>query len=240
MMQLLKKDWRVNRTPIYGTIAVMASLTLMNLLNWLIVWHKNEPTMHQDLAWSLAQAFEGNAILYVYGAAWMAAIFGSMAFAHERGERSADFLAMLPLRKLTALISKIIVPAVCMGCAFGLILAFHIAAYVARLQSRNYYQMMTPGPPAMNAYGQIVALWLMLFGIAWLLSTFLKFPGLCACIAIATTVISLIILEDIFVPIERYSNDSGIIMPYFGIVGACSGLACFIVGSIYYLKRIEP
>jgi ABC-type transport system involved in multi-copper enzyme maturation permease subunit len=236
MTQLLKKDWRVNGTPIFWTIVLFVSLLFLMLVGELDSWHRNEATMNMGVRNYVSQGLEGSADAIVITMMAMAAVFGGVAFATERREQSADFLAMLPIQKKKALLSKIMVATVCL--ILGLGFAFTLHAMAMALATMNYGAARFP--PIADSQFQVVAISGMLFGIAWMLSTFLRIPSLCTGIAIAVAIICPFILDDIFAPLDNYSQGHAIAMQYFAVIAACSGPACFLTGSIYYLKRIEP
>ena len=160
-----------------------------------------------------------------------AAVFGAAAFAVERRDRSAEFLAMLPTSRGRILLSKLIVALSCLAVVWTVNLCILRAmnSHVA-LGLKETYEQRLALAGAMGAT-------LMMFGLGWLFSTFLRGAAIAFSLAFAITVASVPIVSDIA---ERIGLvDYGRVKSMIG-VAVCVGLIGFCAGTIHYVQRVEP
>jgi ABC-type transport system involved in multi-copper enzyme maturation permease subunit len=225
MLALLIKDIRLNTIPILGGGLLMAMPYIIILLSI--------PMQHHDRS-DIPREFQVAAAMGIVLTVAVAAIFGGVAFALERRERSADFLALLPVTRRQIVTSKILV-----GLFFPVLML--IANFIALTIASRRLQLGDQNAFAVdNVQFIIVAAALILaFGIAWLASSFLSSPAIAAGISI-TMILCWLFVSNVLP--EKYIDSvpgayqfavgfSAIIVP---------GLICFCVGTYYYLNRIEP
>ena len=107
MIALLKKDFRNNLTPIVASVLALMAPYLIAIC----IWCMTEPT-HRGMGshWMFAAAIPSFWITAV-----LAATYGGAAFANERHERSADFLAMMPVTRDQIILSKTLTAFGCIG-----------------------------------------------------------------------------------------------------------------------------
>lgn len=233
---LLKKDWRVNLAPIFGLLIITVAPYLIALVahaanaeqpqTRLETWYDAQHHMHAKSI----QIYEGAPLIQdlqsasIFSALFitvMASAFGGIAFAQERRDHSADFLAMLPVKRLDIISSKLLV-------ALGLLLLAGAIDFLG-LVLTNY-----PDDWLLRSTLNPVSCGLAMFSIAWVLSTFLESAAIAASIAIVV-VIGAIAITWTFSPYPQ-SLDNGSCAAAGFIVAIIFTLA----GSIYYARRIAP
>jgi ABC-type transport system involved in multi-copper enzyme maturation permease subunit len=231
MLAMLRKDWRLNRFAVASNVGLIAIIYGLSLI---------------PLAYGTAAFLDtvtGPAIGSMMVTGLLAAVYGGVAFANERRERSANFLAMLPARRGLIVLSKVVVAGVCLLAVELLNLAF--AAGLIKELSGQIMDDRIPKTVYQFA-GCVAAATVMLFGVAWLCSTFLESPAISASVSIGITGVMLTLITSI-IEFGDYPRGGR----YFGVVYElqirfctwCSllmGIISFSVGTIYYLRRVEP
>jgi ABC-type transport system involved in multi-copper enzyme maturation permease subunit len=226
MFALLKKDFNLNRIPIFGGGLLIAVPYLIMAPTLLFSEKSARYLIYQDGLVVLAMAL----MLTVA----VAAIFGGAAFALERRERSAEFLAMLPVRR-----SKIVVSKLLIGAGFPAL--FWGANLLVFRLIKDYAGSMGPGNDRILVeIGMAGFAMLMAFGVAWLGSSILSSPAIAACISIGITLVWLICVAAIFMEASvpggfGYGVQVSVILaPIF--VGGLGILA----GGILFVNKGEP
>ncbi|WP_339909263.1 ABC transporter permease [Symmachiella dynata] len=224
MKALFWKDVRINRLPlIAGLISLVAPYVLVAL-----VPNAGSPTSFWPRV-LMSGGSLGFAGFYI-----SMALLGGNVFAAERADRSAEFLAYLPPSKRQILISKGIL-------LFGMatiIIGWNLTAIGVGIflksdmewAGRFYEFLWTLG--AVGAFGIAAA------GTGWCASSMLSSNGgpvglgllVPVVIAIGISVSNMLM----GVPSDAWFPQT--------IWAACSlvGVALFIVGCVYYLRRVEP
>jgi hypothetical protein len=233
MFALLKKDWRLNAVPIFGGTLLVATPYIVVLLAEL-------SESRRDRGRYLADNLRIAAIMGTILTVAITAVFGGAAFALERRERSADFLAMLPVARRKIVLSKAIIGAGCCAALWAInFFAFHEADAHA-----------TPGPAhPITTYGIVICaaeIMIPAFGIAWFASVFLSSPSIAACIAIGAvvllTVFELLLPMLLFALLDQWlseHSDGWTVIPMIALPPVC-GIIFFVAGTLHYLRRIEP
>jgi ABC-type transport system involved in multi-copper enzyme maturation permease subunit len=220
---LIRKDWRLFRTPIVA-IAILALMGyLVSFLLYRIDQRRFGEAALLDQWWNQ----------YMNDAAWfglistviMSAVFGGAAFATERRERWGDFLNLLPPARGPGIVSKLFVT----FASLATIGAVHLAVLgmIGWLHHVDDF----------IGYTMLGAAVVMLFGVSWMLSTALRSASLSASIAITLTVcagIVIVMLGSAF----NWKIDWSYVV--FAVVSTVTGVVCFLVGTVYYLHRVEP
>jgi ABC-type transport system involved in multi-copper enzyme maturation permease subunit len=226
MLALLAKDWRLFRAPMVALIVVGAACYLIALANTLY------PQTDHDALESLFTA----AVVSIELTGLLAAAYGGVAIAGERADRTADFLGLLPVSRMQIILSKWMVSLLMIGlCA-----AFHLLVLGLCLLARSNIHPGNVGPRQVQ-WATALPLWIgfttSLFGIAWLLSTFLRSGPISACVSIATT-IALFAMVALRLDAGHYSEQQ--VPLVLGSLSLAAGLLSMFGGAIYYLRRIAP
>ena len=235
MTTLLRKDWRVYRTAVVGSAVLSAApYPVLALAEWL------HPSTHYDgdrarAYVDLMGAASGCGLLLTF---LMAAVYGGAAFAAERREGSADFLAMLPVSRGRVALSKLAVSLACLALMTAVHLAA-LAACVTWMRSRGYADAREDFARACLA----TLLGVMPFGVAWLLSSFTRSTAIAACTAIAVALTSLILvstwLRDWY-HAYRGGDAQWHIFLAADVFAVTVGLLCVAAGTVIYVRRVAP
>ncbi|HEY1685496.1 MAG TPA: ABC transporter permease subunit [Tepidisphaeraceae bacterium] len=234
LRKLLGKDWRLNRVIVVGLLLGGAAPYLIATAAFF--WDRHEYwLMRSDMTTgayrfadypSWRNFLENASSVAMLITALFATIFGGIAFAQERQDRSAEFLAMMPARRSQIIYSKLFVSAVCVLGA----LAIHecIAAACATRQSHWINFLVSD-------ISQFWAANIGLFGIAYLFSTFLNSPAIATSISIGVLCfVEACIAVFVAMPGNRANGILAIAMTaYIGVAG-------ILVGSVYYARRVAP
>jgi ABC-type transport system involved in multi-copper enzyme maturation permease subunit len=231
MKMLLAKDWRVNRTAVIGSIVLVSAPYFIVTIGVTFARKELRPGDVGSAALSAA-----NVALWL--TAILAAVFGGVAFAHERRERSALFLAMMPTTRANIVASKLIIALSCLTVLW-LVNVFVVATTALTrnwsLTNGDWFYILMPTTAGV-----------MMFGVAWLLSSFLTSPTVAASIAMGVT-IGFIYLVGVIVYLvapeanPRIARNADFLAEMiFAMAPAFVGIISCIAGTIYYLRRIEP
>lgn len=159
----------------------------------------------------------------------MSAFIAGNALAGERADRSAEFGAYLPVPRGQWLLSKIVVT---LSACAALQLANLIGAATAHQLGSDWH-----------AYFLSLAITCssVLFGVAWLVSSFSSSPAIAAASGLAA--LSILLTGRALAPDYVTGNTGSAGEQWligFPTLCLAIGLACFLAGCIYYLRRIEP
>jgi ABC-type transport system involved in multi-copper enzyme maturation permease subunit len=223
MKTLLWKDYRHNRNLLGMAVAflavpyvVIALAVMYSLLN-----SEAYPENWADL-------IGGASIASLFPAAILGAFIAGNAIAGERGDRTAEFAAYLPIARRHALLSKAIL-AIGSTASFwlvNLIVFLVLSPWRQTLIARDLHEFALLPPAA-----------IMLFGVSWLYSSLLNRPTIATLAGLGTTATAIV------APIIALKSsgvlERTIIDLYLGSCPAL-GILCFIIGAAYYLRRVEP
>jgi ABC-type transport system involved in multi-copper enzyme maturation permease subunit len=218
MIALLKKDWRLFRVPVVGTLILIATPYVLQAT---ILWLNPDYVALTYLAphYLFATASAVGLVITVI----MAAVFGGVAFASERRECWADFLAMLPVPRSRIVASKLTVVATFLG--FISVILFSMCVVLQGSTDHWLYGVTL-----------LASCMLMSFSVAWLGSSFLSSAAIAAGISIVLVTLAL------FWPVlAREVTLYDLDLIHFQIVTtACAGIVSLVAGTTYYLVRVEP
>jgi ABC-type transport system involved in multi-copper enzyme maturation permease subunit len=229
MKALLKKDFRLFLPITLGSIALFVMIYAVPFLSLLGRHSPMKPQNYYEFVF-------GSAMASTAFTGIMAIVYGASAFALERRDRSADFMAALPIPRIRIVLSKFIT----IGLQVAIFWLIHSAIAVSIIQlsiirfgiisvySRGFGEEL-----ALN-----IAMAMMAFGIAWLLSTFLNSAAIAFGISIA---VSVGIALSIAMGLDHSNLREEIYMDWvIMMVAGPLGIAAFISGAIYYLRRVAP
>jgi ABC-type transport system involved in multi-copper enzyme maturation permease subunit len=157
LLPLLWKDIRLNKYVILLAIFLVDTPYVTTAFG--LSLFTGEPEGHTSLAERLAIAFPFSAIF----AAIASAFIGASPIGAEKAERTDRFLDYLPPTRLTVVTSKVLI-------AIGLLALAWLGPTIV------YFTCLRPEPPGglKIALSFAVAASLMLFGLAWLASCYVK------------------------------------------------------------------
>jgi hypothetical protein len=226
MKVLLWKDCRVNRMVIIlGTAMVLGPYVFGLGGEIYFRWR-------HDFAWwdySLASnvAYVSLALLVV-----TMAMLGGNAFAAERADRSAEFLAYLPPSRWTLVASKMIVAlgASLSGWALNLLTLFVVAPRLPGVP-----QLMEDNPKEETVL--IAALAALMFGVAWCFSSFVASPA----IGTGCGFFAPFLAAGVVQGLNYFFHPAGFsFVTWYGRLSLTVGIVAFVAGTVVYVRRVEP
>jgi ABC-type transport system involved in multi-copper enzyme maturation permease subunit len=159
-------------------------------------------------------------------------LLGCNAFAAERSDRSADFLAYLPPSRLAIVASKVVFT---FGVILMLVLIHLVVIHFMALSE------LVPGSPGV-VDGLLFPyvpfrIELLMFGVAWLCSTFARSPAQAALCSILVSILVPAVIFSISRVLHMPMEASEQILNTFCVV---VGVTSFVTGTIYYIRRSAP
>ena len=236
MTRLYRKDQRVYRAALVGGLVLLLMPYVLAAIDVVTSDGNSAGGPSRTL---MDAAFLGMALTIL-----TAAVFGAAAFAAERRDGTADFLALVPVSRLRVARSKL-----------RAALSFLLAAWAV------HASLMVLAGIAGAGHGARVAdiLWntssvtVMVFGVAWLMSSYLSSPAVAASFAVAVTVVTLVLAIDVGRPPEDAYHLLGAISFITGsarvdparqwvvrIVMWTLGGVAWLAGTAVYVRRVTP
>ncbi len=222
---LVWKDYRVNRLIL---IVGLVLLIVPHLIAWVYVWREQPP--REYLQWTLLAASAYSIILSQV----TLTLLGGNAIAAERVDRSAEFLGYLPPSRAMIIASKALLAFVTALVIWGvnLVVFCLVAPWEGLANMGGDAQTMFEMPRYVAATG------VCMFGIAWLGSS---------CLASPTFAIFGGLVSPLVVHLSLMSCSTGLGWPtmadlghwYFGTC-LVLGCLCFVSGTWYFVRRVEP
>lgn len=156
------------------------------------------------------------------------AFIGGNAFAGERADRAAEFLAYLPIRRGQALASKAILA---VGVCAGMIVVNIVIGRICGLPMRD-------NPSFTDFMVNLASSALLIFGASWFCSTFLRTPAISAACGVfaAVLVVGTLLLWDYL----QGSDEAATTERWYPTIATVAGGGLFIAGVWHYLRRVEP
>jgi hypothetical protein len=168
------------------------------------------------------------------------ALLAGNAMAGERADRSAEFMAYLPVSRPKRMAAKLILA----GCAAAVIWSFSsiMASLIleelwTELGTRPWDRRASEAAVFFATYVAITGA--TFFGVAWLVSSFQSSPTFAACAGLITPVLVVAGLQAVAL-LCKPRLTGPIVGGGYAII--CLSLACcgLAAGSLYYIRRVEP
>lgn len=227
---LVWKDLRINRLPLLiGAFVMMAPYVVAGVA-----------VTHMPL-WQEATTASAWAVLLVTGCHFSLmcaqpalAMLGGHTIAVERGDRSAEFLGYLPPSRALVLLSKALVLASAFAAVWGLNLMVRATAFWLSPDSDATRVIVAPLPhlPRLGVVGLLAA------GAGWCASANVNNSGPAVALAFAAPVVLFGILQATNSALNL-PDDLGFNAVYFTLCPIV-GVALFALGTISYIRRVEP
>lgn len=233
MKWLLWREYRLNRL-ILVTGAVLLLLPYLGAV--IVLCWVPEPLVIGGPPICNAMVASGFASIYSIVLSQLTlALLGGNAFAGERADRSAEFMAYLPLSRRKRLVGKLSLSLSTAVLIWGVNLLVLLLLLCTAAPSL---------PPKTGAhwgeFGYYVAITgLLFFGVGWLVSSLQSSPTFAVCAGMITPFLVVNILAA-----TAWVYDIASLQPIteIGYAVTCPVLAvaCFSIGTWYYLHRVEP
>lgn len=168
------------------------------------------------------------------------ALLGGNAIAGERNDRSAEFLAYLPVSRAKNLVSKLVWPVVAVVLAIGVTAAMVSVAVV--LGGFTFDDFLNTSAKENGTFLAIAIVGCLCFSVAWLGSAWLRSPTFAVAGGLLAPVIvnfaTALIVKVVPPPQVRYPDQ--FVWIILAIVVPSIACICFFAGCYHYLRRVEP
>lgn len=159
------------------------------------------------------------------------AFLGGNIIACERADRSAEFLAYQPVSRFRILASKLI-----------LVLLTLAVIWLPNLLIMRFLEIPTPlHAEYWTILGNVAFFAFVFFCAAWMLSSMLANPGAAVLGALITPLLVGFCVLGVHWMLELpYEGLNGILWPWTRRICLVLAPVCFVTGTWYYLRRVEP
>jgi ABC-type transport system involved in multi-copper enzyme maturation permease subunit len=228
MKSLLWKDYRINRLLlIFGFVVCVGPWFLAVVRSDYLLW------FHSDAAWSAPGFWISNCLVSLWLSVFTFAMLGGNAIAAERADRSAEFLAYLPVSRWSVIASKSLI-AFAAGAAIwaiNLVILFIVAPWF----EFSYIPDEDTAARFHHLFAVCGAISVLLFGSGWFWSSVLTSHGL-------ATGMSFVTLAAVVMGVIGLIVGCGLenfVEKWFVSVCVAVGIGGYIAGCAYYLHCLE-
>jgi ABC-type transport system involved in multi-copper enzyme maturation permease subunit len=240
MKWLVWKDYRVNR-PVFITALVL--LIVPHVLAAILVWYGGGLREHRAhlhlgppgvIPLSLAQqCFMMSSVCSLALLQLVFALLGGNSIAGERIDRSAEFLAYLPVSRGRILASKLLVAL----AAVPLVWLPNLAVLTIVGAFNEPVPVDATGP--LGGLISLAVIGLTFFCVAWFLSCVLESPTFSACAGLIAPLLVAMGMGWATHLLRLTFGENAILFWYWGLCLAISASG-FWAGTFHYLRRVEP
>ncbi len=226
---LMRKDRRLYRSAAIATVIFVAVPYLFVL---------PEISLGRGPEFGVTHAYPAGMMLLTVSAA----MFGGLAFAGEKRNKAAEFLAILPASKLEIIASKLAVS----GCYLLIAGAVHAVALFLLCIAEpggidHIFQF------ALVAVVSVIApagLLVFAFGLAWLLSVFLQSAAIAATCSLGVLWMLYCLVSLPWPSLRLFFGDDFMYSAYsraiaVGLIGLMPGIASVIAGALIFRKQFS-
>jgi ABC-type transport system involved in multi-copper enzyme maturation permease subunit len=227
MKWLLWKEYRVQRL-----VLIVGAVLLVLPYLFVLGLFRLSPEAGSLAAWCMGLLV---AAAYSVGISQLTmALLGGNAIAGERADRSAEFVAYLPLTRARILAAKLTVALLAVAAIWlpNLLIVGLTSMGLGDLVGKSFFIQLVGRVAAGTA-----ATGLILFCVGWCLSSMLQSPTFAVCGGLFAPVLIITTILLVGWPLEMPEEA---VHPWY--LGSSFVLApvCFVAGTWYYLRRVEP
>lgn len=231
MKTLLWREYGFNRQILIAGAVILLMPYAYTLIFFL--W----PTNRVVTPHNVAEGFAVAAVCSYAASQLTVALLAGYAIAGERADRSAEFLGYLPISRGNRLASKLILTAL-----------VTLAIWVINLAVLWGLRNLIPWKPDFSEDffdpTYTVFTGLLMFGVAWFLSSIQSSPSIAV---IGGVVTPLLVLTGLVIAIETYEtqirqniDEPPLMAAWYIGISLTLGILGFALGTWYFLKRVEP
>jgi ABC-type transport system involved in multi-copper enzyme maturation permease subunit len=236
MTWLIWKDYRLNRVILWVALGLLVA---PHLLAVYVTWRETAPSASAPplppLAANLLRSGTASLVLLQL----TMALVGGNAIACERADRSAEFLAYLPVARGRILVSKLLVVLGLIALIWLpnlVIMGIAVQYFPEQVIAANSQEAVHLAELARNFLGGTAVAGLLCFTAAWLFSSFLDSPTFSIAAGLVAPALLMMGLglvgEYVWAP--AWSPTVAVLL------SLAVSTVSFTVGTIYYLRRVEP
>jgi ABC-type transport system involved in multi-copper enzyme maturation permease subunit len=167
-----------------------------------------------------------------------AAFFGGNAIAGERADRSAEFMAYLPVSRPRRLAAKLTLAAAATAVLWAVNLLVLLGVLLVPLLAMREVDADLQRI-ILTVLGCSAITGLTFFGVGWLVSSLQSSPAFAVCAGLITPAVIAMGLRTVAWVTNASSLDRFTGTGY-AIVCPIVAVVCFSIGTWYYLRRVEP
>ena len=240
MKWLLWREYRLNRLiVIAGAVLMLVPYAFALIALVALSWASEPPAIGAPSPSPAVLVFGGAAFYSIALSVLTLTFLGGNAIAGERADRSAEYLAYLPLSRLRRLAAKLVLALGTAVSIWGFNVLVLLILYLGILLSGAPEPLSVRPDEVLVPAGLFALTGLAMFSVAWLVSSLQSSPTFAVCsglIAPWLLVSGLVGAAFIYDPLSF-----GLIVEV-GYAVTCPVLAvvCFSIGTWYYLRRVEP
>jgi ABC-type transport system involved in multi-copper enzyme maturation permease subunit len=225
MNWLVWKEYRLNRLiVVVGAILLVVPYGVALVVSWRGAGHLIQNVMVAGL-YSVALS------------QFTLALLGGNLIACERADRSAEFLAYLPLSPARILAGKIALSLGTFAVIWipNLLILYLISSQLAKREDVPFDEIMDIGVRVLSTIG---VTGFVVFCVGWLWSSFLESPTFAIFGGLVVPLLVILAFQGVAwyfeLPVEEIAAE------WYAAISAVLASACFAAGTWYYLRRVEP
>jgi hypothetical protein len=229
MKSLLWKDYRINRLLLIFGFVVCCGPWVIAMVwgDYLSVRLNDEPPWRAPGFWISPCIFSLGLSVFTL------AMLGGNAIAAERADRSAEFLAYLPVSRWSVIASKSLVAFAAGAAIWG------VNLFILLIVAPRFEFSYDPGEEMIARvrmmFAVCAAVSILVFGSGWFWSSVLTSPGL----ATGMSFVTLVALLMGFIGLVEGFGLENLLEEWFVSVGVAVGIGGYVAGCAYYLRRLE-
>ena len=232
--QLVWREWRRSRTILFVALGIIVALLLLVF---------SQPQTPPETAGGKISVVDRMAVVGSF-ATWIAVhvsvfllpLIAANSLAGERADRSAEFLAPLPVSRSVRLMAKVVLLAAVAIALWAPVLVVASLLRSSQLVKADDYRS------GLELLGMVAAFTLLATALAWLLAAWVESPVIAAVGAIAIPVAVPWVMFSLQVPFLAPASFFGLWIDSEGIPQSLTLLvaaAFFAAGSALYVRRLE-
>ena len=232
--QLVWREWRRSRTILFVALGIIVALLLLVF---------SQPQTPPETAGGKISVVDRMAVVGSF-ATWIAVhvsvfllpLIAANSLAGERADRSAEFLAPLPVSRSVRLMAKVVLLAAVAIALWAPVLVVALLLRSSQLVKADDYRS------GLELLGMVATFTLLATALAWLLAAWVESPVIAAVGAIAIPVAVPWVMFSLQVPFLAPASFFGLWIDSDGIpqpLTFFAAAAFFAAGSALYVRRLE-
>ena len=229
MKSLLWKDYRINRLLLIFGFTVCIGPWIIAIARHIQLCMRGEGVWWGPEPWVSTASISLGLSLFTF------AMLGGNAIAAERSDRSAEFLAYMPVSRWSILTSKSLIALTPVAAIWMVNLAF-LFWVAPRLADGVSAAEIVLRPEVRESFDVFGGISILLIGAGWFWSSVLTSHGL----ATGMSVVTLAAVVMGFIGLVEGCGLENVIEKWFVSVSVVVGIGGYMAGCAHYLRQLEP